>query len=76
MCPSCYEGSIRKGEPVYDPLIFAFDSVSSCPCHSGPLSEMCPGCKSQLPCLLPDPGPATAPSVESGLGVLQLKENT
>lgn len=50
-CPSCYAGSIREEEPVYDPLIFAFDSVSSCPWHSAPLSEMCPECKSQLPML-------------------------
>jgi transcriptional regulator with XRE-family HTH domain len=50
-CPTCYEESIRKKKPVYEPLIFAFEAVSICPWHLQPLCDVCPNCKSQLPML-------------------------
>jgi transcriptional regulator with XRE-family HTH domain len=50
-CAICYEESIREENPVYEPLIFAFEAVSICPWHLQPLCEMCSHCKSQLPML-------------------------
>lgn len=40
-CPVCYEESIEKGDPVYDPLILCFKAINHCPKHHLPLETTC-----------------------------------
>lgn len=50
-CAICYEERLRKGEPVYDMLIWAFESVLICPLHYERLCRVCPHCNRSLPYL-------------------------
>jgi TniQ protein len=47
-CPSCYEERRRRGEPVYELLLWSFRAIAACPWHNEPLSQVCPYCFTQL----------------------------
>jgi transcriptional regulator with XRE-family HTH domain len=41
-CPVCYDEWRKAGHVIYDPLLWALESVSRCPRHGKPLSLKCP----------------------------------
>ena len=50
-CHICYGEWLNEGEPIYDPLVWAFKSISLCSRHHEPLRQLCPYCKRKLPLL-------------------------
>ena len=48
-CSSCYEEWRATGQVIYEPLIWALDLVTLCPCHHHLLQTCCPHCYKQLP---------------------------
>ena len=47
-CPECYEGWRKRGEVVYDPLLWTLQAVTICPLHRIPLTSSCTQCKAHL----------------------------
>lgn len=41
-CPVCYEEWRKTGHVIYEPLLWALESVIRCPWHGGPLRLHCP----------------------------------
>ena len=52
-CPVCYEEWREAGKVLYQPLLWALQSIHLCPQHDIPLLEQCPSeeCKHKLPFL-------------------------
>ncbi|MGB7923466.1 MAG: TniQ family protein [Pyrinomonadaceae bacterium] len=69
-CATCYAENIKEENPVYEPLIFAFEAVSICPWHFQPLSSICFDCKSQLPMLTSRSHPGHCSRCKRWLGLI------
>lgn len=44
-CPACYQQWREQGQPVYQPLLWAVQAVTSCLHHRQPFVEFCPFCQ-------------------------------
>jgi AraC-like DNA-binding protein len=43
-CPECYQTWRRQDLPLYEPLLWSFQAVTTCLCHHRPFQECCPHC--------------------------------
>lgn len=68
-CATCYEERLRKGEPIYDMLIWAFESVLVCPLHHERLCQVCPHCNRSLPYLATDSRPGFCSRCREWMGI-------
>ncbi|MEH2158870.1 TniQ family protein [Nostoc sp.] len=50
-CPICFQESYIAGQPISEPLIWAFNEVTFCSHHYQQLQTQCPFCKKQIPFL-------------------------
>jgi transcriptional regulator with XRE-family HTH domain len=50
-CPSCYNEWQHNQKPIYEPLLWALETVSICLKHRQQLRSCCPKCQRQLPAL-------------------------
>ncbi len=41
-CPLCYEEWRGSGQPVYNPLLWSLEVISTCSLHATPLQHLCP----------------------------------
>lgn len=44
-CPACYAEWKAQGVPIYEPLLWTFQTVTICGKHLCKLEEDCPGCE-------------------------------
>jgi hypothetical protein len=44
-CPECYQTWRQQDLPLYEPLLWSFQAVTTCLCHHLPLQECCPHCQ-------------------------------
>jgi hypothetical protein len=47
-CPLCYEEWLKKGEVIYEPLLWAVKAVTACQRHQLPLQTICGHCGKSL----------------------------
>ena len=47
-CPQCYATWATREQPVYDPLLWRLQSVTTCPVHQRQLVNACPACGQQF----------------------------
>lgn len=47
-CPVCYNDWERSGKPIYEPLLWSLQVVTTCPIHQQILSHQCPHCHRSL----------------------------
>ena len=47
-CPYCYEEWRRSGKPLYQPLLWSIEVVTTCDVHRRPLQVCCPHCRKQF----------------------------
>lgn len=50
-CPFCFEEWSQYNKPIYTPLMWSLQVITSCSCHQTPLSESCHHCGKQIPVL-------------------------
>src|SRR5260221_1240352 len=50
-CPTCYDDWRQAHQVLYDPLLWALQSVQMCPCHRRQLVTVCPSCQATMPFL-------------------------
>ncbi len=50
-CPACYQNWHLFRQVIYEPLLWAIETVKVCPQHHQPLCFYCPYCHKQLPLL-------------------------
>ncbi len=47
-CPVCYDDWERCGKPIYEPLLWSLQVVTTCPFHQQALWHQCPNCQRPL----------------------------
>ncbi len=52
-CPMCYDDWRQAHQVLYDPLLWALQSVQMCPRHRRQLVTVCPRCQATMPFLSP-----------------------
>src|SRR6266567_2658548 len=67
-CPTCYDDWRQAHQVLYDPLLWALQSVQMCPRHRRQLVTVCPRCRASLPFLSPVALPGYCPHCAGWLG--------
>lgn len=67
-CPTCYDDWRQAHQVLYDPLLWALNSVQMCPRHRRQLVTVCPRCRASLPFLSPVTHPGYCPHCVGWLG--------
>ncbi|MBE9127722.1 MULTISPECIES: TniQ family protein [unclassified Coleofasciculus] len=74
-CPVCYDDWERCGKPIYEPLLWSLQVVTTCPFHQQVLWHQCPNCQRLLYPLEWNSRPGFCSRCQQWLGVNSILTN-